>query len=535
MKTIDVDVVVLGSGFAGSLTALLLRRIGRSVALLDHGRHPRFAIGESSTPIGNMVLWDLAVRYDLPRLVPLCKYGPWRETYPELSCGLKRGFSYFAHRSGAPFQPSSRHENELLVAASADDEHSDTQWLRSDIDAFLCREAAGAGVIVLEETKVAELKRTRESLSSHGDVELPSTSETNKTPAPFNWTLQCQRGDGALVLRCELVIDATGAAGVVPRSLGIESDGDRFQTHSRAIFSHFVGVEPWDNVLRELGGRTQDHPFPSDHAAQHHLLDGAWLWMLRFSSPGAPREPGTDRLCSAGLVLDERRYPLDDNIAADAEWQSWLNRYPSIARMFEEAQHSDVPGRLIRTRRLQRRWKRFAGAGWVLLPHTAGFVDPLHSTGIAHSLCAIERLVGMVEQSADSTDLAQRLPDYERTLQSELDLIDALVAGCFDSLANFDIFAAYSMLYFAAATTYEHQRAEKKGVDRPAFLCADNDGLRAAVAAVREQMPVAAASACDEATDRFFEYVAKRIAPFNRVGLCDRSVRNMYRYTVAPI
>jgi FADH2 O2-dependent halogenase len=273
MKTIDVDVVVLGSGFAGSLTAMLLRRIGRTVALIDKGRHPRFAIGESSTPIANMVLRDLALRYDLARLVPLCKYGSWRETYPELTCGLKRGFSYFAHEPNTRFQPSSSHHNELLVAASADDAHSDTQWLRSDIDAFLCREAADAGAVVLEETRILELESA------------PS----------LRWSLRCLGAVKDTDVRCNFLIDATGEAGVVPRSLGIDSEVDRFHTHSRAIFSHFVGVHDWRDVLHELGGHAEDHPFPCDHAAQHHLLDGAWLWLLRFqSSPSLPSTRGEE-------------------------------------------------------------------------------------------------------------------------------------------------------------------------------------------------------------------------------------------------
>jgi len=515
MKKIDVDVVVLGSGFAGSLTALFLRRIGRTVALIDKGQHPRFAIGESSTPIANMVLRDLAIRYDLPRLLPLCKYGSWREAYHEMTCGLKRGFSYFAHEPDTPFQPSTSHHNELLVAASADDEHSDTQWLRSDIDAFLCREAADAGAVVLEETRMLELK-----------------SELS-----LRWNLQCQGAGQDADVRCDFLIDATGEAGVVPRSLGIDSNADRLHTHSRAIFSHFVGVHDWHNLLRDLGGQAEDHPFPCDRAAQHHLLDGAWLWMLRFqssSSVTATHRDASRMLCSAGLVLDARKHPLDETITADSEWQCWLDHYPSVAQMFESAELADDPGRVIRTGRLQRHWKQLAGCNWVLLPHTAGFVDPLHSTGIAHSLCGVERLVGIIEKSWDSQTLEQDLRDYERTLHAELDLIDALVSGCFDSLGNFEIFAAYAMLYFAAATTYERQRVEGRDADQPAFLCADNEGFRAAVEAVRERLPEFAENTSVGAADSFFEEVARQIEPFNRVGLCDRSVGNMYRHTVAP-
>src|SRR5439155_18148600 len=43
------DLAVIGSGFGGSLTAMVARRLGLSVLLLERGMHPRFAIGESSS------------------------------------------------------------------------------------------------------------------------------------------------------------------------------------------------------------------------------------------------------------------------------------------------------------------------------------------------------------------------------------------------------------------------------------------------------------------------------------------------------
>jgi len=69
--------------------AMIARRLGRSVVLLERGQHPRFAIGESSTPLANLLLEELAQRYGLPRLLPLAKWGSWQKAYPEIACGLK--------------------------------------------------------------------------------------------------------------------------------------------------------------------------------------------------------------------------------------------------------------------------------------------------------------------------------------------------------------------------------------------------------------------------------------------------------------
>ena len=70
MKT-DFDLAIVGSGFGGSLTSMIASRLGLSVILIERGRHPRFAIGESTSPLANVILEQLAERYDLPRLLPL--------------------------------------------------------------------------------------------------------------------------------------------------------------------------------------------------------------------------------------------------------------------------------------------------------------------------------------------------------------------------------------------------------------------------------------------------------------------------------
>src|SRR5205809_384449 len=94
------DLAIIGSGFSGSLLSLIARKLGRSVVLLERGAHPRFAIGESSTPLANLLLEELTTRYDLPRILPLAKWGTWQKSYPEIASGLKRGFTFFHHKAG---------------------------------------------------------------------------------------------------------------------------------------------------------------------------------------------------------------------------------------------------------------------------------------------------------------------------------------------------------------------------------------------------------------------------------------------------
>ena len=75
IEHVDADVAVIGSGFAGSLVSLALTRCGRRVAMIERGRHPRFAIGESSTPLANLLLEELADRYEIAANSPVLEMG----------------------------------------------------------------------------------------------------------------------------------------------------------------------------------------------------------------------------------------------------------------------------------------------------------------------------------------------------------------------------------------------------------------------------------------------------------------------------
>jgi FADH2 O2-dependent halogenase len=148
------DIAVVGSGFGGSLMAMIARRLGRSVILLERGRHPRFAIGESSTPLANLLWEELASRYGLTRLASLSRWGSWQRHHPHIACGLKRGFSFFHHRFGKLFRVSEERDEQLLVAASPRDEIADTHWYRPEFDEFLVQEARACGVEYRDEADV---------------------------------------------------------------------------------------------------------------------------------------------------------------------------------------------------------------------------------------------------------------------------------------------------------------------------------------------------------------------------------------------
>ena len=230
---------VIGSGFGGSLTALALRRQGRSVVMLERGRHPRFAIGESSTPLANLLLEELAERWDMPRLRPLCKWGSWRRAYPDLACGLKRGFSFFRHETGRPFADGPEHACQLLVAASPHDQIGDT---------------------------IGTARRSTSSSRGGGGGRRHTPEETVVDGVQWSGdrgVLDGTRAGRSIQVRTSFVVDASGPRGFLQRALQLPEKPRSVMPPTQGLYTHFEGVARWDALVRG----DAPPPYPVDDAA----------------------------------------------------------------------------------------------------------------------------------------------------------------------------------------------------------------------------------------------------------------------------
>lgn len=494
----NYDVIVIGSGFGGSLMATILAKQGMSVAIVDHGVHPRFAIGESSTPSGNLILGDLARRYDLPELTPLTHFGSWRHTYPDLLCGCKRGFSYFWHGDPTGFHASNEHQHELLVAANLSREVADTQWYRPQVDQFFANNSRKHGVDLLEETKIQS-------------IEHPSTNL---------WVIRAESQGKPLTFEAPFLIDASGKAGVLPRQLDLTDLTSQLETKSSAIYGHFIGVPPFEETLQAQGARLSDYPFPVDDSAIHHLFRDGWSFQLRFD----------DGLTSFGSI----QVANDRHSLGLASETSLLHNRPSLTQVLGNSQLAPLPGRLYHIDRMQRLWESAAGCDWAALPFTTGFIDALHSTGIAHNLSGIERLAEIL-LNASGKAREDALRQYSRQIVRELQLIDLLVAGCYAGLADFRLFTAWSMLYFAAATSYEKARCAHSS-EEVSYLLAGDDSFDSIISTHYQLLIrlVESNRLDDTAIENFRQQLKSAIAPYNHVGLFEPAISNMYTYTAAP-
>lgn len=487
MKT-DCDLAIVGSGFGGSILAMIARRLGARVCLLERGRHPRFAIGESASPLAGILLEQLADRYDLPRLRPLSAFGTWQRAYPDVTCGLKRGFTYFRHDDGRPYRRDPDRTRELLVAASPSNELSDTHWLRSDVDHFLVREAIALGV------------------EYQDGVQLDGIDQAGETVV-----LSGHRGARPLRLVSAFVVDASGPRGFLSRALNIPDRGFDGYPPTQALFSHFTDVERCDRmpdygVERDTTVDGEAPPYPMDDAALHHVFDGGWMWVLRFGNG----------VTSAGVAVT-------DGLAAELRlsegepaWQRLLARFPSVRAQFAHArpirEFTWMP-------RLAYRAAIVAGRGWAMLPSAAAFVDPLFSTGIPLTLLGIERLAQALERGVPDS---HAVAEYNDATLAEADHTAAFIAGCYAAFPRFEAFTAYSMFYFVAASFSELAR-RVDALQRPRrFLCADDHDFSAAT------LQLSPSRVGTDDVPAYAAEVASAVDRLNVAGLCHPSRRNWY-------
>jgi FADH2 O2-dependent halogenase len=268
---------------------------------------------------------------------------------------------------------------------------------------------------------------------------------------------------------------------------------------TEALFSHFAGVPRFaDDRLGE------SPPYPPDDAALHHVFPGGWTWVLRFENG----------ITSAGIaVKPEVARELNVEEGAPA-WERFLHRFPSIRDHFEG---SDAVERFFHFPQLGYRCRIPAGAGFVLLPSAAGFVDPLFSTGFPLTLLGIHRVGEVLGHRRQRT--TDWVPEYSRITTWELTATAALVSACYTTFQNFPAFSALSMFYFAAASFAEMSRRLEKGLATE-FLLQN-----------QAQFKQAFNRACSAAWEGFpleVEQIGQLLEPFNIAGLCDPAKRNWY-------
>ena len=230
------------------------------------------------------------------------------------------------------------------------------QVQRARFDKILTDTAIAAGIDIRFAHKVTEASLT------DGDCQL---------------TFQNDRGETGK-LRASFVLDASGYGRVLPRMLGIARSGQSIER--RALFTHVQ-----DNMS------TTDHDRNKILITVHPTHQEVWYWLIPFS----------DGTSSVGVIFpdqDPRWSSMDeqaifDQLIADTRLGTILADARPIRPLNAIAGYSAQSDQLF-------------GDGYALLGNSAGFLDPVFSSGVTIAMQSAEMAANVLinRHNAENVD-----------------------------------------------------------------------------------------------------------------------------------
>jgi FADH2 O2-dependent halogenase len=397
------DVIILGSGMAGTILGAILGRAGKRVLILDAKEHPRFAIGESTIPQTSQLLTLLAKEHDVPELSSLGLDAP-KGLRREIGncCGIKRTFGFAYHDLDREHDP--RQANQF-GNVWRDENH----LFRQDVDAFLVRVALRHGCEVRQRIRVSA-------------IEVGPSGATVAT-------------DRLGTLSTRFVVDGSGYKSLLADRFGLRDEPPRMLHHSRSLFNHMIDVEPFEDCV------TNELHVKWSQGTLHHVFDHGWVWVIPFNN----WEGSTNPLVSIGLTLDPRVYPEPEGVSPEDEFAAFMERLPSANRQFTRAK---AVREWVRTGRLQYSASRTIGPRFCLLSHAAGFVDALFSRGLINTMEVIRGLAPLLLAALDDDDFDEsRFEALDARQLAVLDYADRLAFGSFAAWRDFEVWNVWMRVW----------------------------------------------------------------------------------------
>jgi FADH2 O2-dependent halogenase len=393
------DVAILGAGIAGGILGAVLARNGLRVLLLDAGTHPRFAVGESTIPFTSSMSKIIAARYQVPEIEALSGFDAMNRVITPM-CGQKRNFGFVYHEEGRPQDPYQI--NQEIIPNNVE-----MHLYRQDVDAYFYYLAIQYGAEGRMATRI-------------NDIEIDSKTGV---------TLVSDKGER---FEAEYLVDGSGFRSPIAQKLGLRDVPTRARSHSRSMFTHMVGVTPFDQAA---AAREHTQPVPWHHGTLHHVFKGGWLWVIPFDNHESAMNP----LCSVGLTLDERVFPKTEQ-TPEEEFRGFLDRFPQIREQFTDAR---TVRPWVSTGRLQYSAHGTVGDRYCLTAHAAGFIDALYSRGLANTMSVINSLAQRLIEAAREDDWSTERFEYVDRLQQGLfDVHDDLVYSSFVGFGHYDLWNA---------------------------------------------------------------------------------------------
>lgn len=422
-KPVECDVIILGSGLSGSIMGAILSRQGARVALIDAGHHPRFAVGESMNP--QLVEWlhVLAVRYDVPEIKHLLDIkAVTRNLGPQH--GRKQSFGFVRHEPGK--EPDPREATMFIIPKILTEA---SHLYRQDTDSYFLNVAARYGCDLRQDWRATDIDFDDDGVTVTG-----------------------QNGE---VFHGRYLIDGSGFRSPLAAKFDLRENPTRLKHHARGMFTHYVGIKPYDDVHDYPEDLRPPEPFHG--GTLHHLIDRGWFWIIPFDN----YKDSKNSVCSVGLTFDERTYPKSADMTPDEEFQHYLDQYPAVKRQFEGAKRVRE---WVSADRLQYSSKQTVGYRWCMMSHAAGFIDPLYSRGLSNTFEVVDAVAWRVLESLRDNDFSVERYEYvERLQQGLLHFNDEIVNSSYISFSHFRLWNAVFRVWgcFTTPATMRLMRARQ--------------------------------------------------------------------------
>ena len=407
-----VDVIIAGTGIAGTTLGAICASEGLSVQLIEVGKHPRFALGEALLPQSAIWPFMIGEAFNIPEISHLSHADRIVDNITK-SCGIKHSIGFVHHAAGQPHDGQRMHQ---LVPPHLPF-YSESHLMREDIDLYLLQAAQTRGCHYIDECKIEDVH-----IDPAEGVRLATSRGTF---------------EGAYY------VDATGRNSVLADEMGYRAAGHDLATHSRSIFAHVEGLKPYDDLVDELPGLSRR----LHDGTLHHVFDGGWMWVIPFDN----FDRSTSTLASVGLMLDTRRFPVLENLSPEEEFHHIISAFPDVARHLGDVR---AVRPFVRTGRLQYSAGQSVGDRHYITNNTFGFTDAIYSNGLINTFESVffgaHALLDAFKRGARPEDFsAKRFASVERLHQEQLRQADWMASHAYMAMGDVATWSAWTQVWLA--------------------------------------------------------------------------------------
>ncbi|MFZ9029330.1 MAG: NAD(P)/FAD-dependent oxidoreductase [Crocinitomicaceae bacterium] len=403
----NYDIIIAGAGIAGNTLAKIFANNELNVLLIEQGKHPRFALGEAMLP--QSALWPFMIGeyFNIEEIKNLSHADCIIDNVTP-HCGIKHSFGFVYHEDAALPNRDTIHQ---LIPPSMPF-YSESHLLREDVDQYLLNVALEAGVQYFEETKI-------------DDIEIHEEFVRVKTNSG--------------IFEGRYYIDSSGKNSLLAQKMGYRKTDSELSTQSRSIFTHVEGLEPFDNLLNE-----SDHPGQNrklHDGTLHHVFDGGWIWIIPFDN----HERSESNLASIGLTLDLDKFPINEELSAEEEFYSIVNKFPGVMDHLKDIKNIRP---WIRTGRLQYASNKSVGHRHMLTNNSYGFVDPLYSNGLVNTFETIFYTSRILLDAFDKNNFSMmQFEQLDKLHEKQLIDSDIMVSNAYRAMRGFKTWNAWTQLW----------------------------------------------------------------------------------------